>query len=326
MALRVGLIGTGVSGDKLLAPGLAEAEGAELWSVLSRDKARAADFAARHGAKAPAPAFDDLDALLGDPELDAVFVASPDKLHAAQTIRAAGAGKHVLLEKPMVTDPEEGRATIAACEAAGVTLALAYHMRWHAGHRAMRERAMEGGFGKLRHMRAIWPSPQANADGWRSKTDIGRWWSLAAVGTHCLDQVRWFMGPECGEAVEFKSVISNAGFGTQRDETAVLAMRFENGATAEICSSVLFNAPKRMELYGTEGYAVFEDTLGPHGGGRIETGDGAVRFNRVNPYAGEIADFAAAVREGRPPEVDGREGLRNVELLLRAVQGWPARG
>ena len=104
------------------------------------------------------------------------------------------------------------------------------------------------------------------------------------------------------------------------DETAILGFRFENGATAELCSSVLFDAPKRMEVYATKGYIRFEDTLGPHGAGRIETQQGPMQFTTANPYVGEVEDFVAAIRENRPPEVDGEEGKRNVELMLRAVE------
>ena len=132
-----------------------------------------------------------------------------------------------------------------------------------------------------------------------------------------MHQVRWFMAPSCGEIVEIKSVISNAVWGSPHDETAVVALRFASGATAEFCSSVLFEAPTRLEVYGSRGYAVCTGTLGPHGGGAIQTHAGPLAFDAVDPYAAEIADFVEAVTTGRPPEVDGLEGLRNVEILER---------
>ncbi len=70
-----------------------------------------------------------------------------------------------------------------------------------------------------------------------------------------------------------------------------------------------------------------DGTLGPHGRGRIETRAGPLSFTPVDPYRGELEDFAAAVRQGRAPEVDGGEGLRNVELLveIEAAAGLPER-
>jgi predicted dehydrogenase len=84
---------------------------------------------------------------------------------------------------------------------------------------------------------------------------------------------------------------------------------------------VLFEAPHRVELYGSAGWAVADGTLGPLGRGTVTTSRGALRFTPVDPYLGEILDFVAAVRQDRRPEVDGREGLRNVALLLQMSEG-----
>jgi predicted dehydrogenase len=319
MTLKVAMIATGGIADSQLAPALTQAPSAQLWSVYSRDRARAQAFAAKHGAASPDAAHDDLDALLADPELDAVLIASPDKLHADQTVRAAKAGKHVLTEKPMATDREGAAAMIDAADKAGVVLAVAYHLRWHMGHRKLFEAARNGAFGTLRHMRVQWSSLASNADGWRAKAEVGRWWALAGVGTHCLDQIRWFMSPQCGEITRAESIINRKVFQGPHDETALLTYQFENGSTAELCASILYQGPRIMELYGSDGYAIFTDTLGPHGQGRIETQDGSFDYTPANPYVGEIEDFAAAIHEGRPAEVDGREGAANVDLLLRAV-------
>lgn len=319
MTLNIAMIATGRIADNELAPALTAASGAQLWSVLSRDRGRAADFARRHGAAASRPDHDDLDALLADPDLDAVLLASPDKLHADQAVRAARAGKHILTEKPMATDRAGAAAMVEAADRAGVVLAVAYHLRWHAGHRALHRAVQDGAIGALRHMRVLWPSLAPDADGWRAQAEVGRWWSLAGVGTHCLDQIRWFMRPQCGEIAELKSVINRSVFDGPHDETAVLAIQFENGSTAELCSSVLFRGVRMMEIYGNDGHAICTETLGAHGEGRIETHEGAFAFTPANPYVGEIEDFAGAVRDRRAPEVDGVEGAANVDLLLRAV-------
>ena len=321
MTLNVAMIATGGIADKHLAPALAQASNACLYSVFSRDKVRAAEFAARHGAVAHQPAHDDYDQLLTDPDLDAVLIASPDKLHADQAIRAAQAGKHVLTEKPMATDRDGSVAMVQAADRAGVVLAVAYHMRWHMGHRKLFQAVQDGAFGTPRHMRIHWPTPARNADGWRARSDVGRWWALAAVGTHCLDQIRWFMRPQCGEITAFESVINRSVYNGPHDETAMLSFQFQNGSTAELCVSVLYGGPRVMEVYGANGYAICTETLGPHGEGQIQTSDGPFDYASANPYVGEIEDFAAAVRDGRKAEVDGREGAVNVDFLLRAVSG-----
>ena len=316
MPVNFAIIGPGRIADNSLAPGLAGAPGARLWSVLSRDRNRAGQFAERHGAAASNPAHDRLDELLADAELDAVIVASPDRLHAEQTIAAARAGKHVLVEKPMATDIDSARGMVEACREAGVKLGVAYHMRWHAGHRALTEKIQSGTLGALRHVRVQWSFRASDATDWRASPEVGKWWSLGAVGTHCLDLIRWLMLPDCGEVVEIESTISRAVWNGPHDETAVVSLRFESGASAVFCSSVLFQAPSRMEVYGSVGFAECVGTIGPHGAGRIEIGGDAFAFAPVDPYAGEIQDFADAITDDRDPEVNGEEGLRNVELLL----------
>ena len=319
MTVNFAMIATGRIADNQLAPAVGAAEGARLWSVFSRDRGRARDFAARHRAASPEPACDDLDELLADPELDAVIIASPDKVHAAQGLAAAGAGKHVFVEKPMVTDRAEGRALVDACRDAGVKLGVAFHMRWHAGHRALAAAARSGRFGSLRHMRVMWTLRAPHADNWRASPEVGRWWSLGGLGPHCVDQVCWFMPPEAGEVRTLRSVIDHSVFGSPHDETAVIVLHFENGATAEICTSMQFAAPRRMEVYGETGWAVAEETFGYHGDGRIWTDEGDFDFPVQDPYAAEVRDFVLAIEEDRKPEVDGEEGLRNVDLLLRAI-------
>ncbi len=315
--MNLAILGTGGIADGRLAPAIRIADGVQLWSVLSRSADRAAAFAKAHRARAPEPAHTDLAVLLGDPQLDGVVIATPDKLHAHQTIAAARAGKHVLVEKPMATSAEEGEAMVRACEDAGVKLAVAYHLRWHQGHRRLEDRIRAGALGNLRHMRAQWAWPAPDASNWRAHSNVGRWWSLAGVGTHLLDLIRWFMVPRCGEVQVVRSVVNRSVWRTPHDETAVVALQFEDGATAEFCSSVLFESPNRVEVYGSEGWAVGNNTLGPLGRGSVRTNRGPLRFTAVDPYLGEIHDFAAAVRQDRRPEVDGGEGLRNVELLLR---------
>jgi 1,5-anhydro-D-fructose reductase (1,5-anhydro-D-mannitol-forming) len=321
VTIRFAVLGTGRIATEKLLPALNRIHGAALWSVLSRDVDRAHEVAAVFDAQSPRPGYDELDRLLADPQLDAVIIASPDKLHAPQGIAAANAGKHVLVEKPMVTSKEDGDALFAACHAADVKLGVAYHLRWHQGHRKLHHAVSEGRFGDIRHMRLQWNAKATTGDNWRARPEVGKWWSLAGVGTHCLDQILWFMLPICGEIVDFKSVIASSVWNIPHDETALVSMRFASGATAEFCASMVFAGPTRFELYGSSGYAIGERTVGITGAGEMWTGEGPWPFEPSDPYQSEIEDFVAAIREDRLPEVDGAMGLKNCELLLRASDG-----
>ena len=315
--LHLGMIGTGNISRDALTPAIAEVKDAMLWSVLSREKGRAEEFARQNNAQAPEPGFADLDAFLADPDLDAVVIATPDKLHAEQTIAAAAAGKHVLVEKPMATSVPDGEAMVAACRKADVRLGVAYHMHWHQGHRTLADRDLGGDFGEIRYARAQWTFQAPDSGNWRAHDEVGRWWSLAGVGTHSLDWLRWMMVPVCGEVVDVTSTVTRNILGSHHDESAAVGLQFESGALAQFVSSALFTAPNRGEICGSNGYAYCDQSIGRGGGGHIHTHDGEIGFAEVNPYAGEIADFVASIREGRDPEISGEEGLRNVELLCQ---------
>lgn len=319
MPLKIAMIGTGRIAENKLLPALDKTDKAVLWSVLSRDKARAGEIANRFSAQSANPAHDDLASLLADPELDAVLIATPDKMHAEQAIAAAKAGKHVFSEKPMTTSVEEADAMVAACKEAGVKLGVAFHNRWHAGLRKLHGEVAGGQLGDLRHMRVQWSFHAPDDANWRAGTDVGKWWGLAGVGTHCLDQILWFLEPTCGEVVELKSIITRDVWKGPNDETALITMKFASGATADLCSSVLFQAPTRFELYGSKGYATGEDAVFTTGAGTMQLNGKPYNFTPNDPYQLEIEDFAAAVSDDRAPEVDGEMGRRNTAILVRAT-------
>jgi predicted dehydrogenase len=142
---------------------------------------------------------------------------------------------------------------------------------------------------------------------------------LAAGGTHCLDQIRWFMIPQCGEITRAESIVNRKVYNGPHDETALLTYQFENGSTAELCASVLYNGPGSWSSMAPTAMrsARRPSVRMARAGSRPRKA--ASTIPPANPYVGEIEDFAAAIRDGRHAEVGGREGAANVDLLLRAV-------
>lgn len=323
--MNIGILGAGGIARDCHVPAIAAHPNLTFWSVLSRDAARAAAVAQGHGAAAPQPAHTDVRTLLADPRLDAVLIATPDRMHEAHAVAAARAGKHILLEKPMATSVEACLAIEKACQEAGVTLAMAYHMRHHAGHQALKARIDAGNFGVLRHMRIHWTFAAPDGLNWRAQPDTGRWWSLAANGTHCLDQLRWLFTASCGNITRIAPVQSYAKFDSLHDESSGVLLAFESGATAEFFVSVQFASPSRLEIYGDNGWARAEDTMGRHGAGRIDTNDGPVAYTPSDPFLGEWTDFHRAVTEKRSPEVSAREGRANVTWMARIQQAAEER-
>lgn len=319
MSINVGIVGTGRIAEMQLAPAMQQVSGCRLWSVLSRNTGRAAEFAAHHGAQAPVNAHDSLSSFLADPSLEAVIIATPDGLHATQAIAAARAGKHVLLEKPMATTLEDAQAITDTCTEERVKLAIAYHLRWHDGHRRLAEMLHSGTLGQPRYARAMWTWKAEDNSNWRAHQEVGRWWGLAGVGTHCIDLLRWMLMPSCGEVASCKGLIDSRKYGGPHDETASVSMQFEDGMVADVVTSVVFSAPSRFELHCDDALVICENTLGPTGGGSIVVNNAPLDFDFKNPYIGEIQNFIDAIEGRARVEVPGAEGVRNVELLLAAV-------
>lgn len=329
-SIRVGLIGPGSIADERLIPALSTIEGAVFWSVLGRDQQKAKKFAEKHGAKAPQAAFSDLEAFLADSELNAVLIASPDKLHAEQAIACAKAGKHVFVEKPLATSAKDARAIVEACASAKVKLTVGYHLRYHAGHLkvlALLGDAATCPIGVIRHINVSWTLQSKVAD-WRADDKLGQWWSLAALGTHSLDLVTWLLKGAAGTSEtrshqkirETSCVVSSPVFGSAHDETSLVGLVFESGVTAQILSSVIMRAPRVVEIFGSKGAIRCVETLGPRGTGTITVNGEELKFVPVDPYAGELKDFVVSVLSNQEPSVTGAEGAANVELLERVSQ------
>lgn len=313
--IRIGVIGTGAISNEFLVPAIRKVDNGIFWSVLSRDQNRADFFSVHHKAQAQNASFSDINNFLQDPKLDAVIIATPDGLHASQAIAAARAGKHVFVEKPMANSISDAEAVIAECDRYNVRLAVGYHSRWHQGHRKLRDEIWRNELGSIHHLRAHWSFKANERSDWHTDPALGRWWSLAGVGTHLIDWAYWLLMPTCGVITSTDAIINRARYSRDLDVSATVTLQFESGATAQLYSSILASGPTRSEILGTDGHAHCENTLGQCGNGTIQMSKGNLLFEPLNPYQCQIANFVDAIICKNNPEVSGEDGLRNVKLL-----------
>jgi 1,5-anhydro-D-fructose reductase (1,5-anhydro-D-mannitol-forming) len=131
VAIGWGIVSTGNHPDRKIVPAMNISDDTNVVAAYSRDMGRAEAFAQKHGI---ANAYDSLDDLLANPDVDAVFISSPNFVHASQTIAAAEAGKHVLTEKPMAVSVNEAADMVRACRDNGVKLGVGFQLRFHPGH------------------------------------------------------------------------------------------------------------------------------------------------------------------------------------------------
>jgi 1,5-anhydro-D-fructose reductase (1,5-anhydro-D-mannitol-forming) len=144
--VRWGIIGLGKIADTEIAPAITASSQGELRGVVSRDPGRAEAFAVRHGAER---ALTSLDELLADPGVDAVYIATPNALHAGGVVAAARAGKHVMCDKPLALSVADARRAVASCEQAGVRLGITFQTRFHDNFGRFRELVQDGSLGEI---------------------------------------------------------------------------------------------------------------------------------------------------------------------------------
>ena len=284
-------------------------------AVLSRDAERGRAFALESGAPS-ARVHTDLADFVADPAIDLVIICSPDRLHFEHAMACIEAGKHVLLEKPMTTELAAAQKLVAAADEHGVQLATGFHLRFHDGHRALRDEVVDGVLGRVRHIRAVWAFSSYDDSNWRASATYGKWWSMGAVGAHCIDLARWFVDDE-HEWEDFEVLVDESVWNGPHDETAIVAGRLSNGVTVEVLSSIQFGTYHRVELFGDAGIAVCDSTLGRAGAGSIAIGDRVVPFVVRSPFTAQLESLVASIAAGVPNLSDGRAGERNVADLLR---------
>ena len=196
--IRWGIVGCGDVCEVKSGPGLYKAEGSALVAVMRRNGELAADYARRHGV---ARWYDDGDRLINDPDVDAVYVATPPDTHMEYTCKAAAAGKPVYVEKPMARSYDECQTMIRACEDAGVPLWVGYYRRRLPKFLKVQELLEQGAIGDVRSVlvRFYGKSKPADASpdplGWRVDPEIAGAGLFLDLGSHMLDILDYFLGP-----------------------------------------------------------------------------------------------------------------------------------
>jgi 1,5-anhydro-D-fructose reductase (1,5-anhydro-D-mannitol-forming) len=307
-----GIVGLGRIAETEIAPAVTAARNSTLSGVVSRDRAKAQDFAGRHGA---ASAYDDYRALLDDPAVDAVYIATPNALHADQVVAAAEAGKHVLCDKPLATTVADAERAVAACDAAGVRLGITFQTRNHAGMRDIRDLLAAGGIGSVRLVQVELGPGRKLPQNWRTDPGLAGLGVMNNLGVHAYDLLRYLLGAEVVEA----TAVVDVEPGLEVDTLALALLRFDNGALAYVnANQSLPNPQQNLAVYGTEGTVLGRDVTRPDLTGSISVigRDGTTErtVSSAGAFLATVGNFADAVLEGRDPSPSGLDGLRNAEL------------
>jgi predicted dehydrogenase len=332
MALGFGIVGTGMI-SRFHALALKDVRGGKLVACCDANPSRAEEFAKHH----PCTPHKSLEAMLDDPLVEAVTIATPSGAHMEPAVAAARAGKHVIVEKPLEITLKRCDRIIAECEKAGVTLSTFFPSRFHEAAKLMKHAVEAGRFGRLTLGDAYvkWFRTQAYYDSgaWRGTWKLDGGGALMNQAIHTVDLLQWMMGP----VVEVQA--RTAMLAHERievEDVAVATLEFESGALGviEATTAAFPGYLKRIEIHGSEGSAVLEEEdvkkwdfakksrsdaavqrrMAMH----TKTGGGAADPAAIShrAHTHQLQDFIEAIRKERSPSVDGPEGRKAVEIIL----------
>ncbi|MGE8106595.1 Gfo/Idh/MocA family protein [Allorhizobium sp. NPDC080224] len=324
MTMRWALIGASTIARQYMV-GAIRAEGGEIVSVLSGSAERAQAFADEN--KIPQSGAD-LDRLLDDPKVEAVYISTTNEKHLPQALAAVKAGKHVLSEKPLALTLEDACAMVRAAEEAGLVFATNHHLRCSGSHRAVRALIASGRIGRVLSLRlhhAVFLPP--HLQGWRINAPDAGGGVIPDITVHDADVARFLLGED---PVSVVAQMTSSGLGEGVEDSAMSVWTMPSGAM--VMSHESFTHPfagSGLEVHGTEGSIFARDVMTQNPIGSIElvtaSGREAIGFDHHDLYAEGVRRFHAAVAGDGEPAATGLDGVKSLAAAL-AVREAAARG
>lgn len=315
--LRWGLIGASDIAATRLIPAMRRL-GQTPAAVLSASRDRADSFAHTH--EIPA-AYTDLGELLDQGDIDAVYISTTNELHLSQTLAAAGAGKHVLCEKPLALSVGDAWTMVEACEAAGVVLATNHHLPGAGTHRRIAQLVRDGAIGRplaARVFHAV-ELPE-RLRGWRL-SDPGRGGGVILdITCHDAAALRAILGREAVEATAI--AVRQGPWDSAVDDAVMSVIRFEDDVLVQTHDAfTIAHAATGLQVHGSEGSIVASDVMTQDPIGEVVVRRGTEEqvvesVDRTDLYESALGAFAGAVDGSGRPMVDGVDGAQALAIAL----------
>jgi predicted dehydrogenase len=310
--LRIGILGASRVAVYALVEPARRSRRARAAAVAARDLDRARRFAVDHGVARVLP---DYEALVRDPEIDAVYVGLPAALHCEWTLRALAEGKHVLCEKPFASNAGEAERMVAEADARGLALLEAFHWRFHPLARRLREIVTSDEIGAVREIDAGFTVGIGDAGDIRYDLALGGG-ALMDLGCYAVQWARFAAGAE-PEVTRADAVEGPAGI----DVAMTAELAFPGGAKGRVHCSMEASAPLRrwLRVRGDAGELHVDNPLAPHRGHSLEVHRaGSVRAEQVagaSTYDHQLEGFVAAARDGATAPTGGADAIATMRVI-----------
>ena len=314
--LGVALCGLGGLSTNQIAPALQKTQYCELKGVVTGDREKAKQWQTKYNIPDRSVYdYDSIEKMADNPDIDIVYVVTPNAMHMDNTLAAAKAGKHVFCEKPLEISVDRCQRMIDACKKAERQLGVAYRCQFEPHHLECIRIAREKELGTIKVIEAGFGFRIGDPDQWRLKKELAGGGALMDVGIYVLQATRYLTGEEPILVAATETKTDPKKF-AEVDETISWTATFPSGVTA-YCSTT-YNAfgIGRFRAHTERGWFGLDPAFN-YGGLKGARSDGKpLSFPQVDHFATEIDAFARAILENKPTTVPGEEGRQDVKILM----------
>lgn len=313
--LGVALCGLGSLSTYQIAPALQKTKHCKLAGVITGDPQKGKQWQERYGLPDRSVySYDTMDRLADNPDIDIVYVVTPNALHLEHATKAALAGKHVFCEKPMEISVERCQQMIDVCKKAGRMLGVAYRCQFEPHHLECMRIAREKELGTIRLIEGAFGFYVPDPDQWRLKKDLSGGGALMDVGIYVLQASRYLTGEEPVSVTAVETKMDPVKF-KEVDETIAWTATFPSGVVAS-CSTTFNAGPLGyFRAYTERGWFGLDPAFNYSGIKGARSDRKSLEFPQVDQFATELDAFAQSLIENKPIKASGEEGLQDVKIL-----------
>ena len=314
--LRVAIMGLGSYGTRV-ANAMESCKRAKLVGVISGTPSKITAWQNKYGIPDKnCYNYENFDEIKNNPDIDAVYVITPNGLHHDHVIRVAKAGKHVICEKPMAINAREGEEMVKACKDAGVKLLVGYRMHFEPRTLEVVDMRRNGEFGKIMFFQGLMGFRIGDPNQWRLNRELAGGGAMMDIGIYAINGARYMVGEEPIWITAQETKTDHVKFKEGVDETIQFQMGFPSGAVASCLSTYSMNNLDRFYLNGVNGFAEMQPSTG-YGPIQGRTNKGPLTAPIVTHQTVQMDAMAGIILNGEKPPipVDGEEGLKDLKII-----------
>lgn len=314
--LRVAIMGLGSYGTRV-ADAMQQCKRAKLTGVISGTPAKIKAWQSKYNIpEKNCYNYGNFDAIKNNPDIDAVYIVTPNGLHKDQAIRVAKAGKHVICEKPMAINAAEGKQMVDACRNANVRLLVGYRMHLEANTLEIVKMRNAGDFGKVLFFQGLSGFRIGNPNQWRLDKKLAGGGAMMDIGIYSVNGARYMIGEEPIWVTAQETKTNPDKFKEGVDETIQFQFGFPGGAVASCLSTYSMNNLDRFFLNGEKGFAELHPATG-YGPIKGRTHEGELTHPHQTHQTVQMDEMAAIILDNKKPliPVDGEEGLKDLKII-----------